>query len=66
MCATILLSCRVAMMTDRDLRCLCGATDCPTCGPLQGYGPDDEDEDDAFERLKADEVDNETDHKADS
>jgi len=54
------------MMTDRDLRCLCGATDCPTCGPLQGYGPDDEDEDDAFERLKADEVDNETDHKADS
>lgn len=25
--------------------CMCGDTNCPSCGPLQGYGPDEPDQD---------------------
>ena len=36
--------------------CMCGATDCNICGPLQGYYDEDEDEDyDDFEDYDPDE-----------
>ncbi len=26
-----------------NIQCMCGATDCSSCGPAQGFGPEDED-----------------------
>lgn len=28
------------------MSCMCGATDCPSCGPAQGYTPTEEEDDD--------------------
>ena len=35
-------------------RCLCGATDCPECGPLQGYDPDADIPEDEYEEEEQD------------
>lgn len=42
--------------------CMCGDPYCGTCGPLQGYdNSDHEDEDEAYERFRQEEIDNESD-----
>lgn len=37
--------------------CMCGDPECGICGPLQGYYPPEEDEDEAYERTRQQEID---------
>lgn len=40
---------RAARQFSRFGPCMCGATDCPSCGPAQGYSLDDEERDNDFD-----------------